>query len=1155
MSEKYNENIWNTNISEWVMLKPLNSSDKKQEKIDKTKINEAFDNFFSSNKLNKILNNKKENNKKNKIKELLKSEFWINKSINLEYYINDFFNYLKNNQNALNIVVENWLFDLMNNNSCPDDKDINELKKTYRENHINNIEKALKNFQVSNGTKIDVDKLFQTEKKCDPLNLVDKLKNLKDKNGNKLKDKQIKQILKWIIFVKEINTEEELTKEIFGKNEDKKNTYLEYMVNMKFYFKKLTKKEDKINFIKQTLTKIWVNINKDKLEKLLDYTKRYIKLKENEDLKDVNKYLNKIKWKNNKQEKITDFSKDLPKEYNDEYFWWFYKTAFEEEKFAWKYILDEIQKKLNISKNSFLYDIINKALTSIDINKKSTANIANNIIESLSNIEKEWFIPDEIKSISKEIIKKLKKISNNARELDFFFKNWYLTNTETIWLYNNKPEKLEKYNIDNFSKAPNTLGHNQITTRAIFVEHLKKDNLDNINSHWLIDYFLKAKIKTWNWNDAISYIYHELRDKKLWDKKFKEIVNHVKNDKKWRFSKFINNKKEILDTLVNFSNFNDKDKISKDIKILSWKENIATDKTIQSIKKNWTIWSKEQDTNFIKWAIRSWKNNNITDMSSTILKHYTTNPDNISEIATKLKSWTEKEKKVWEVLSWMAWLAKELKLKITDIPPEAFNKLNNQILVNPDQAVSDFVDALLKSWKIEDEGYFHTAGNIFKHFEKQFSQDKINLNNIFNKLKQLKDKNITEKDINNINKWINSLWDIWKRIFKTSIQNSHLPENIKNKLLNWTLDEKVLEKKVLKRISAAATIWGLVEKNVKIVLDQTPEKFKHIKNAMTALWINPQYFSQIDKFFTSDDIKDRNFDAFIQYLHKNNISYNEKNTKSIYDNLMKKLKENTKETAKSQEELLNRWFYTKAEQKEIYQNIYYNTYLDDSFKKQFKEKLEKRWIKLDEDKKTTQSNSVYAKNISETWTEKVLEQKNIFLDYQKKDGLVEIKNPFYDKNSVDPQETIKALNIKEANIQLLLKYIQKSGFFKVDELNLWKDSMKILNQFDIDIDKELTLEDIKEFSKKFISWIFFLLKDKSLSSIQKQYIKKYEKSFMQNPDDISLHEDIMTFLNDNSDLLTKIGIYDFTEEKLNLENIPSNKTEKYRDYLRKYDLW
>jgi len=93
-----------------------------------------------------------------------------------------------------------------------------------------------------------------------------------------------------------------------------------------------------------------------------------------------------------------------------------------------------------------------------------------------------------------------------------------------------------------------------------------------------------------------------------------------------------------------------------------------------------------------------------------------------------------------------------------------------------------------------------------------------------------------------------------------------------------------------------------------------------------------------------------------------------------------------------------------------------------------------------------------------------------------------------------------------------------------------------------------------EFSKRFISWIFFLLKNKQVSSIQKQYIEKYENSFMLNPEDISLHENIFTFLNDNSNLLSNIWLYDFTEEKLNLENIPSMNNKKYIDYTKKYNL-
>jgi len=302
MNEKYessvkNPNTWETknkilpknintwNSTEWLVLKAFNKNESKENKI---KINKSFDDFFSSDKLQEKLNDKTKNKdtKLNELRTLLAKEFWkeFNQSIRengLWDYTSDFFTYLKSNTKALNIVVENWLFNILYTNSCPDDRNVNEIKDIYKKNHIENITKTLTKLWIN---KTNIDNLFTTDK-CEPVNLIEKLKWIKDKNGNKLSDEQIKDILKWVIHVKEINTEQELQELIeknFFEKSEQRDTYLEYMVNMKFYFKKFTKKEEQLNFIRQTLTKLWVNkIEKSKLKSLLKYTKNYIKLKEN----------------------------------------------------------------------------------------------------------------------------------------------------------------------------------------------------------------------------------------------------------------------------------------------------------------------------------------------------------------------------------------------------------------------------------------------------------------------------------------------------------------------------------------------------------------------------------------------------------------------------------------------------------------------------------------------------------------------------------------------------------------------------------------------------------------------------------------------------------------------------------------------------------
>jgi hypothetical protein len=65
-------------------------------------------------------------------------------------------------------------------------------------------------------------------------------------------------------------------------------------------------------------------------------------------------------------------------------------------------------------------------------------------------------------------------------------------------------------------------------------------------------------------------------------------------------------------------------------------------------------------------------------------------------------------------------------------------------------------------------------------------------------------------------------------------------------------------------------------------------------------------------------------------------------------------------------------------------------------------------------------------------------------------------------------------------------------------------------------------------------------------------MQEYRNKFAQNPDNINNYIEFIKYLNDHKDLLIKLEIFDFTENKINLENLPNFNQKEYRHYLKTF---
>jgi len=168
---------------------------------------QAFDilkNYLTENKLKEIAQ-KREND-----------SFYIDPDINKSWTISFYLDFLAQpeNQNLLNIVVENWLFDIYW--TCPNENKIIKLKEIYKKNKIEKVKEIIKTYKTKNWETLDINKIFNS-KNCDPLNLENKLGWLVDENWNPISKEQINQILKGVLQVKKVKTEDKLEANLWYK--------------------------------------------------------------------------------------------------------------------------------------------------------------------------------------------------------------------------------------------------------------------------------------------------------------------------------------------------------------------------------------------------------------------------------------------------------------------------------------------------------------------------------------------------------------------------------------------------------------------------------------------------------------------------------------------------------------------------------------------------------------------------------------------------------------------------------------------------------------------------------------------------------------------------------------------------------------------------
>ena len=1002
----------------------------------------------------------------------------------------------KENKKLLNIVVENGLWDIIG--VCPSEKDIQKLKNIYKQDKINNIKKILNWYTTPYWKPLNINNIFSTNK-CDPIISINKLKQLIDKNWNPISSEIIKQVLWSIWKVKILNNKDIIKNTFFKKNEIWYNKFIKEISKLGYNFTQLTKDKQN-NIIKQISKEVDLNLSKDQVNILRKESLNIINANNIENIyKNINASISNLNKKTNKHQTIDNFSsQDLDASFRTKDLQWFYEKPFEEEKYAWKYILDWAVNKNFITKNSWLYKKLNKVLTKHDLSDTSTAQLAEKTINYIENSSfLKHIIPDKV-------INFLKKVSNNARETEYFFKTRKLIDTDNIWLYNNKAEEL---NIYNWEKAPNTLWHNQITTRKNFIKVFKNTDIKKINSNWLIDYFYKTKIKYWNWNDAIWVIYSD-----LWDKKFKEIKEFAESNKnlKWRFNAFLKKNKDIVNIMSNFHWFQKKWKdLENDIQ--------TAEKYLNSNKNPITTFVAKQ---FIK--INKWKIPNITAVANLtweLLKNPKKQTFYKSMISKALVNWFKSKEKLWKLKEitkrlWEKWIIFK---KIIDIS----QKYNIEI---KEGQAKEIVNKYINWWldlKIlinNINTFFPQAKNLSPKKYKQFVLDIID----------------------GIDNWLsNNLkkeYELLDELKKTA--NPEKKEQIAKQLNNLLKNNP-----------------SLVKITIKVFKKNNDPKFKKILTYLENIGDNKTTYKDLSKALSSTSFKEgisrlKDTANYIKNLKDKQVTVIKKTNA---EELKKKWSQAIDETLKNNKELAQ----------EYYSTMYNSIFIDENKKQQIKEQAEKDWINLDNNKHKSNSKfvdkQINSKNNPTNVAEKIFSSnttENISFDYQDQWWLVKMKNPFA-KDGLD-DNIIEWKDTKDVNEKFLLSYFKSIWFYKADDFDLSKDSEKIYQQFDIDITKPLTTNDIKNFTKIFTWWVLYNLKNNNkISSIHKKYLENFEKQITTDPNNLENYKDLIMFLNDNIDVFIQTWFYDFTEKKIKLDNFTNkeeNKNQKFKEYLRKNKL-
>jgi len=1071
----------------------------------------------------------------------------LDENVNSEELYKFLVDYFKENpfkSDLLNFIVENWFYSFLW--VCPNSDILKSLKDIYKKNKLNLISSILSKYKTVDGKTVSVDDIIGNTGDCKPWVLYDKLLSLVDENWNYISNDQVKKIFSKITSLKKFSLEDRLVNSFFKWDKKLFEKYIK-LVKEKWWFLDLAFSSQKsLNFISAILNELGLpKLDNNKLNTLAKNTESYIRA--SDPFESLSQKLRLIKEIKDKKFEITSFGKSAktPEEFLK---CWIpmYNNLVKTHKSLYAFGVSQF-KKIFWENNKLLAWIIDKIP---DFSEKDTlvwlkrveklVYSLKNTLESLKGHSSyegiKYFLYNNFgwEALLKKVnnfYSKYKSKINNYTEEEYFMKKWYLFNTETVWLYNSNPNELVRYWG---LKAPGTLWKNQITTRENFISVVKRSNISDLNSKWLVDYFYKAYVKYGDWNIAIWMISRE-----IWIKKLKEILKYAKslNDKWTRqaFAKFLKKNKTVISIIEKFNNLEwTGESVKIDIEILkdvlnSYKQNNSVKNPLLEIVfryfediKNLKLLgeSVKKSTNVINYVLNNSSNDKITTSiaSSLIVNSLRKKTKWGKEVLEKIEN-----KEVGNKLSSLRKLFDKYNLEIDNLPQNVLEEFKKKIIKAPDEAVQGLVKYLLTqnpaAFKWEQLRKFMI--DLLKMASKNMNIAYKTLENIFNLLKSW---NISQKEKEAKLKAL--LWKV------SPDSKNYLTMFLK--VWQWAQKNKEV-KTAISHFVDLIEKWDISDKGISDIVSEFSSILFFLR------WLGP----------LNNVIK--NYDEINKTL-ENNIE----KTKNIYENIESGNFSNDKKINKAKVELSKiEGFYTKEEKRELYQKLYFSTYVSDDIKQEIKNLAKKENIVLDKNNlENTTTKPVYAKKQPELIKDisNLNNEEKIILEYSTDNGLVTINNPFSDNLS---DEKIKGLTIEEVNKKLLLTYLTKLWFYKVEDIFLWKDLKEIENIFSLDLSKWFDLDTIKKFSLNFISGLLYKLSNLSnISSIHKKYIKHFEKKFVSDPYNFETYSDFISFLNDNVNLLIKTWYYDFTEHSLKLnEFLNKEKDENYRKWLQEKDLF
>ena len=932
-------------------------------------------------------------------------------------------------------------------------------------------------------------------------------------------------------------------------------------------------KQNQINKVKKILdnylTPDWKKINIDSLFKSeqcnpvkLTEKLKNLHLKDKDGNKLTEEQIDKILSGIAKVKKLD--AKDVIENWNDENkIKFFYKKL---EKYN-SLLPIEIEKKkseiLNTAKNIWL-NIKNENIFWKACKKYI---VSNNILKSIyvwidtyNSLDNTYYLnnPKDIIKItnSKKFLSVVKILKKNHKKIDLFFN---MANPSIRWdfntikeFYNITKEKISIYDIKeiNFSKLK----------KKEQIELLKMLNENSLN--FMLIKYKKIIEQLWNTN---------------YTNKLNKLLNYSE----------CSNKEDLDDEENNFKLDNSLLKLLKD-NYKKWVESIVwgnfsiwinklneLPKTLNYILSNDNIITKiiEKDENFYKFLTKTQQKEFSIIYAKSILNKKNLTLDEKWNLLALLQF-----KDISNIINIFSLMENNTKLIQNIIKRPLFKatmikfiKENKNEISKLNKKQQQKINEILKQIDI-----YNKTINKFKkvynnsEFKKTIENNKNNnlINKLYNNKKFIEYIEKTNSNLQWPIVWICrlTLWDWWKwetidwyiSMLAENIEWNTKKEKVKkfqnilndiNKFVNETFLKQQQEEENIK----------LDKKDIQILKSINPNYLKENWKNINYKWIDDDFSiflkykkEQLKK--EKKNIEDLNFDVTIKEFIKikwldwlsqewqNRIFSHIKTKKNVY--LVNKLAEQTNKNPNYVYNIYKSWDKEKIKK--------FHESLDNEY---FSYQIE--YGSIIEKSKYTQKNNnpkyqnIEINNTSSNNIENNLDEiKNI--EYKREWWLVKIDNPFAEEE-IEPK-IIEAKNIKEWNELLLLSYLKKLGIIKADEIKFSTDSQKIQNQFGIDITKTLSKEDIIKFSKRLSANIFFKLENTNISSIHKKFIKDFKNKFEQNPDNLENQQKLFTFLNDNIDILTKIWLYDFTEQKLNFENVDTNNNEKYRKYLEKLHI-